>query len=289
MSGVTGRRGRSAAFARMIRSMAIRAHAVARAGGKVTGLVLTGLVIAVAIAAAAGCGGGGSAKPSVPRIQLDGPPSVADLARGRKLFQVAARPASCGFCHSFRAAAAESPLGPDLDAEVTEVDLKHLTDSELAQRVVRWMTKPLCLNPSDASRCMPVTDYSGDDLAAVAVFVAICGRKPSTAGCEPVEGLRGEVLHGEILFQTRGCVGCHFSYKGASTGPALNGLAGSKVELADGRTVVADDAYLRASIATPDAATVKGYSKGVMRSRVTPATVTKDEIDALITYIKTLK
>src|SRR5262249_47303575 len=218
------------------------------------------------------------------------PPTPAGLAAGRRVFPAAARPAGCAFCHTLHAASNESPLGPSLDAETREVDLAKLSDSQLAQRVRNWMHDPICYGPTDPGRCMPKDLYTGNDANAVAVFVAVCGRKPRTPGCEPVAGgLKGQALAGERLFQTRGCVGCHFSAGPPATGPIPNGLAGSKVKLADGSTVTADDAYITESIAAPDSQIVSGYAPGVMSSRVTPQRLTNAQIHALVAYIKTLK
>jgi mono/diheme cytochrome c family protein len=218
------------------------------------------------------------------------PAKPAALAAGRRLFQAPAHPAGCGFCHSFRAAKTVSPLGPSLDAEVTEADLRRLTDAQLAQRVRNWMHQPQCFGPTDATRCMPADLYTGAEANAIAVFVATCGRHPHTAGCAPVAGgLTGEALAGERLFQTRGCVGCHFTIGPASTGPVLNGLAGSKVKLADGTTVTADRAYLIRSIAAPDSQIVAGYQPGLMSARVLPQRLTRAQVAALATYLETLR
>lgn len=258
---------------------------IARRG--ILGLVLT-LVAAVA---AAGCGNGGSTTTNAapPKIGANQPIQLAELARGRRLFQTGVSQ-SCGFCHALRSAETVSQIGPSLDDEMQESDIAHWSDDRLARFVLGWIDKGECLNPIDASRCMPRRIFTGRDAAAVAGFVAACGRKPASAGCKPVAGsLRGEALRGEHLFQTRGCVSCHFANGGTSTGPPLNGVAGSKVELAGGETVTADDAYLVASIATPDRQIVNGYQSGVMSAWVKPQNITRDEVDALVTYIKTLK
>jgi mono/diheme cytochrome c family protein/cytochrome c553 len=253
------------------------------------------LAAVLVILAGAGCGSSeapatGKTTAARPAIKLDGPVPVAALARGRTLFQAAADPAGCGFCHSLGAAATDSPIAPSLDAEMTEPDLKSLTDTQLSQRVLGWIHKAQCPNPADATRCMPADIYTGEDAATVAVFVAVCGRRPTAAGCQPVAGgLRGKARRGEHLFQWRGCTGCHFSNGGPSSGPALKGVAGSRVALANGKTAVADDAYLVESLTAPDAQIVAGYQSGVMSSRVLPQNLTHAEIDALVAYIKTLK
>ena len=64
--------------------------------------------------------------------------------------------------------------------------------------------------------------------------------------------------NGERLFTDLACITCH---KPDSTGrgPSLLGVFGSTVQLADGRTVVADENYLRESIMNSQAKVVKGY------------------------------
>ena len=63
---------------------------------------------------------------------------------------------------------------------------------------------------------------------------------------------------GERRFQDLGCSGCHRA--GAQgRGPVLEGLFGSKVQLQDGQTVVADENYIRESIMNPIAKVVAGF------------------------------
>ena len=61
---------------------------------------------------------------------------------------------------------------------------------------------------------------------------------------------------------------CHSLSGSAGAGPALDGLAGSSVTLADGSTVTADDEYLERAITAADAQIVKGYRAGVMPAAV---------------------
>lgn len=55
------------------------------------------------------------------------------------------------------------------------------------------------------------------------------------------------------------CVSCHQGGGVASRGPPLEGLFGTTVPLKDGRTVIADENYLRESIVRPQAKIVAGY------------------------------
>jgi cytochrome c oxidase subunit 2 len=90
---------------------------------------------------------------------------------------------------------------------------------------------------------------------------------------------------GQILTVKNGCVGCHSIDGTKLTGPTWFGLAGSKVDLADGSTVTADDAYIHESIVNPNAKVVAGFPSGIMP----PFTLTDPEIANIIAYIKTLK
>jgi cytochrome c oxidase subunit 2 len=88
---------------------------------------------------------------------------------------------------------------------------------------------------------------------------------------------------------TLGCVSCHWTAGPPSLGPTFAGLAGSKVALASGKTVTADDGYLLSSILAPDAETVKGYPSGLMSARVPPGQISVAQAKAIIVYIKTLR
>jgi len=89
---------------------------------------------------------------------------------------------------------------------------------------------------------------------------------------------------GRALFESRGCASCH---TGADArGPALTGLAGSSVALADGRTVTADDAYLRESILDPGARLVRGYQPLMPTFR---GLLTEEQVMQLVAYIRSLE
>ncbi|HET7143453.1 MAG TPA: cytochrome c oxidase subunit II [Anaerolineales bacterium] len=90
---------------------------------------------------------------------------------------------------------------------------------------------------------------------------------------------------GKVLTVKNGCIGCH-SLDGAKlTGPTWFNLFGSPVELANGTTVIADEAYISESILEPTSKEVVGYSPSVMP----PYTLTEEEIANIIAYFKTLK
>jgi cytochrome c oxidase subunit 2 len=90
---------------------------------------------------------------------------------------------------------------------------------------------------------------------------------------------------GKLLTVRNGCIGCHSLDGLKMTGPTWFNLYGSEVPLGDGRTVIADDAFLAESILDPKATEVEGYAPTVM-----PAyPLTDEEIANIIAYLKTLK
>ena len=89
---------------------------------------------------------------------------------------------------------------------------------------------------------------------------------------------------GKLLATKNGCIGCHSADGSAMTGPTWFGLYGSDVKLADGSTVVADDAFIAESILEPTVKIVEGFPP-VMP----PYALSDEEISYLIAYIKTLK
>jgi cytochrome c oxidase subunit II len=99
-------------------------------------------------------------------------------------------------------------------------------------------------------------------------------------------GTRSPADHGKSVFENAGCLGCHSTDGGAKVGPTLKGIFGSKVQLSDGRTVPADEEYLRESLVEPNAKVVKGFQPIMPTFK---GTLKDEEIAALIAYMKTLK
>jgi cytochrome c oxidase subunit 2 len=89
---------------------------------------------------------------------------------------------------------------------------------------------------------------------------------------------------GKQLFASLGCVTCHRSDI-QGRGPNLQGAYGKQVLLEDGRTVVADDNYVRESILNPTAKIVAGF-KPVMPTF--QGLVTDEQLNALVAYVKSL-
>jgi cytochrome c oxidase subunit 2 len=89
---------------------------------------------------------------------------------------------------------------------------------------------------------------------------------------------------GKQLFMSLGCSTCHRSDT-QGRGPNLVGIYNQPVLLEDGRTVTADDNYLRECILSGGAKVVAGY-KRIMP--VFQGLVSEEQLNALVAYIKSL-
>src|SRR3984957_13963337 len=89
---------------------------------------------------------------------------------------------------------------------------------------------------------------------------------------------------GDSLFQQLGCSTCHRS-DAQGRGPNLVGLFGKPVHLEDGRTVIADENYIRQCIVSPATNIPSGF-KPIMP--VFAGLVSEEQLTALVAYIKSL-
>lgn len=89
---------------------------------------------------------------------------------------------------------------------------------------------------------------------------------------------------GARLFRALGCSGCH-APSSKVRAPGLEGLYGRPVALADSRTVMADDRYLRDSVLDPGKEVVAGYAP-VMPSF--DGLIDEADLQMLLAYLKSL-
>ncbi len=89
---------------------------------------------------------------------------------------------------------------------------------------------------------------------------------------------------GEALFQAQGCPSCHQA-DGQGRGPKLVGLFGTMVKLQDGRSVRADEGYLRESILTPQAKIVAGFEPVMPTYQ---GLMTEEQLLQVIAYLQSL-
>lgn len=115
-------------------------------------------------------------------------------------------------------------------------------------------------------------------IALVALLVA-CGSDSTPSSSES----GADVIDGQEIAAAQGCAGCHTTNGDRAQGPTWKGLAGSEVQLDDGRTVRADREYLTRSIEDPSADVVEGFIP------IMPDfDLDQEEVAALVSYIQGL-
>jgi cytochrome c oxidase subunit II len=98
----------------------------------------------------------------------------------------------------------------------------------------------------------------------------------------PATGTLAE--NGQVIFQQLGCTTCHRADT-QGRGPNLVRVFGKPVQLEDGRTVMADENYVRESILSPAAKVVAGF-KPIMPTF--QGIVSEEQLTALVAYVKSL-
>ena len=89
---------------------------------------------------------------------------------------------------------------------------------------------------------------------------------------------------GKQLFASLGCSTCHRSDV-QGRGPNLQGMYNKPVLLEDGRTVIADENYVRESILNPTAKIVKGFNPVMPTFQ---GILSEEQVNALVAYVKSL-
>lgn len=129
------------------------------------------------------------------------------------------------------------------------------------------------------------TEYCGNQHAGMTGWVDVMEPR-EYANWAGGGGSQGSLAdQGQALFQQNGCATCHLLDQQGRC-PILRGLYNKPVQLADGRTVIADDAYLRESILDPNAKIVAGFQPNVMPNF--KGQISEENVIQLIAYIKSL-
>jgi len=178
------------------------------------------------------------------------------------------------------------PVGRRVKLVIATEDVIHsfyLPEMRLKQDAVPGRYTTLVFTPTRTGtfdlRC---SEYCGTDHARMGGHVVVMtpqdfGRWLAGANAEPTMAARGF-----DTFRRLGCSGCH-DPRSSVHAPDLDGLFGRVVHLQDGRTIVADEAYIRDSILLPKKDVVAGYEP-VMPTFQGQAT--EGDILDIIAYIK---
>lgn len=113
-------------------------------------------------------------------------------------------------------------------------------------------------------------------LFAGALVLSACGGSP------PLE-LSPVASQGRLIANESGCASCHGKNGQGVTAPSWQDLYDQPVELDDGTTVIANDAYLYDSITDPQGQVVKDFTIKMPQNNLTD-----EQIELVITYIREL-
>ena len=181
------------------------------------------------------------------------------------------------------------PVGRPVKLVIATEDVIHsfwLPAMRLKQDAVPGRYTTLSFTPTKTGtfdlRC---SEYCGTDHARMGGHVVVMApqdfeRWLAGTSAEPTMAARGF-----DTFRRLGCSGCH-DPRSSVHAPDLDGLFGRIVHLQDGRTIIADEAYIRDSILLPKKDVVAGFEP-VMPSFQGQAT--EGNILDIIAYIKSTK
>lgn len=129
-------------------------------------------------------------------------------------------------------------------------------------------------------------------VAGVIAFVGTTAERtalPTVAAAAAQDAVDADfVKRGAKLARRSGCASCHSLDGSRRPGPTWKGLYGRKRPLTNGQEVVADEAYLRRAILTPDAEIAQGFPKRMMPKNFAQK-LSEEKIRALIELIKSVR
>jgi len=191
------------------------------------------------------------------------------------------------------------PVGRKVKLTMTSEDVIHsfwVPEFRMKQDLVPGITTTLRISPSQEGvfkvRC---AELCGTGHAAMLGTIRVVSQEAfeqwlqgKQEPTKPQELSEEELIKlGQSTAQAAGCLACHSVDGSKSVGPSWQGLFGSKVPLADGTTVTADEDYLRESILDARAQVVADFPN-IMPPDFSE-TLADLDVDALIAYIRSLQ
>lgn len=178
------------------------------------------------------------------------------------------------------------PLGQPVRLVMTSQDVIHsfyMPAFRLKQDVLPGRYTSLWFTPTQVGEFhLFCSEYCGSQHSQMIGRVVVMA--PGEYARWSAEGTTSPSLaqYGFARFRELGCSGCHAAGSTVRA-PSLRGLLGRQVHLQDGRTIVADENYIRDSILLPKKDIVAGFDP-VMPSFA--GQVSEEDIQALIAYIR---
>lgn len=182
------------------------------------------------------------------------------------------------------------PLGKPVKLIMTSEDVIHsffVPTFRIKQDVVPNTYTQMWFQPSEAGmHRLLCAEYCGKGHSEMMGKIFVDDEKKFKEWLENGgDGGKGMPLAqlGGLLYKSRGCQTCHSLDGTRGEGPSLKDVFGHEVKLSDGKTILADENYIRESIVAPQARIVAGFEpvmptfQGMLRDR---------EINALVEFIK---
>jgi cytochrome c oxidase subunit 2 len=178
------------------------------------------------------------------------------------------------------------PLGKPIRLVMTSQDVIHslfLPAFRIKQDVVPGRYTSIHFTPT-AAGVYPLlcAEYCGTHHSAMLGRVVVMPAAQFAQWLEAGPQEPGLASRGFALFRQYGCSGCHAAQASVHA-PDLDGLLGREVHLSDGRTLRADESYVRDSILLPQRDVVAGYAP-IMPSFA--GQISEEDIEAIIHYIR---
>ncbi len=129
------------------------------------------------------------------------------------------------------------------------------------------------------------TEYCGNSHASMIGWVDVMEPREYANWASGGGGGGDLAVKGQQLFVQNGCSTCHLLDQQGRC-PNLRGLYNKQVQLTDGSTVTADDAYIRESILDPNAKIAAGFQANIMPPF--KGQLSEENVIQLIAYIKSL-
>lgn len=178
------------------------------------------------------------------------------------------------------------PLGRPIRMIMTSQDVIHsffVPDFRVKQDVVPGRYTSITFTPSKAGEYrLFCAEYCGTEHAMMGGTIIVMRPEAFARWLEAGPNQPGMAARGFELYRRAGCSGCHDAGSTVHA-PTLTHLLGRPVHLADGRTIVADESYVRDSMLVPDKDVVAGYAP-VMPSYA--GQLGEEDILAIIEYIR---
>lgn len=178
------------------------------------------------------------------------------------------------------------PLGQPVRLVMTSQDVIHsffVPAFRIKQDVVPGRYTTIWFTPTQAGEFhLFCAEYCGTDHAGMHGRIVVMQPSEYAAWLQSGNTQPGIAARGFEAYRRYGCSGCHEAQSSVHA-PDLHGLLGRTVHLSDGRTLIADEAYIHDSVLLPKKDIVAGYEP-IMPSFA--GQISEEDLLAIIEYIR---